>query len=115
VTQWVLIAWAVGSFLLSASLTACCVWLATRPPSSRLERRIKARIDQLELEWSDTFDKLNSIVGRVTKRAGLERKQDADKEPADGQVRPAPGRPAGGARAELFRKWKNAKRSQHAE
>lgn len=112
--QGALIAWAVGSFILTAGMTACCVWLAYRPPSSRLERRVNARVNQLELEWSDTFDKLNSIVGRVTKRQGLERKQDADKEPTNGQVRTSEGRTPGGARAALFKNWKE-KRREHVK
>lgn len=113
--RWVLIGWLLGSFSLTACLTTACVWLAYRPPSSALERRMKARINQLELEWSDTFERLNSLVGRITKRQGLDRKQDADTEPANGQVRATEGRPTGGARAQLFRKWKQTKGSQHAK
>jgi len=114
VEQGALIAWAAGSFLLTGALTAACVWLAYRPPSSRLERRLSHRIGLLEVEWSETFDKFNSLAGRVAKRSGLERKQDADKEPADGQVRndAGPGHPT---RAALYAKWRDSRRQPNAK
>jgi len=114
VEQGVLIAWAVGSFLLTAALTAACVWLAYRPPSSRLERRLSHRIGQLEIEWSETFDKFNSLAGRVAKRSGLERKQDAGAEPANGQVRSAAG-PAAITRSELLKRHRETRRQQNAK
>ena len=114
VEQGVLIAWAVGSFILAAAMLACCAWLAYRPPSSRLERRLTSRIGQLEFEWSETFDKMNSLAGRVAKRSGLERKQDASPEPTNGQVRSAAGaRPA--TRSALLKQWKESRRQQDAK
>lgn len=112
--QGVLIAWAIGTFLLTAALTAACVWLAYRPPSSRLERRLSSRIGQLELEWSETFDKMNSLAGRIAKRSGLERKQDAGTEPTNGQVRATEGaRPL--TRSGLLKQWRESRRQPNAK
>lgn len=112
--QGVLIAWAVGSFLLTAALSSGCVWLAYRPPSSRLERRLTSRIGQLEFEWSETFDKMNSLAGRVAKRSGLERKQDAGTEPANGQIRTDAGaRPV--TRSGLLKQWRESRGQQNVK
>ena len=112
--QGVLIAWAVGSFGLTAGLTACCVWLAYRPPAARLERRLTSRIGQLEFEWSETFDKMNSLAGRVAKRSGLEQKQHAGTPPTNGEVRSTAG-PATGTRSELFKRARESRRQPNAK
>lgn len=56
------------AFLLSSLSN---IYLALRPPSSRLERRLTTRVKQLELDWDMTFDKMEGLAGRLTKRAGL--------------------------------------------
>lgn len=112
--QGVLIAWLVGSFVLTGALTAACVWLAYRPPSSRLERRLTHRIGQLEVEWSETFDKFNSLAGRVSKRSGLDRKQDGGAEPTNGKIR-EDARPGTATRGALYATWRDKRRQQDAK
>lgn len=108
------IAWAVGGIILAGGMLAACAWLAYRPPSSRLDRRLTHRVNQLELEWSETFDKLNSLAGRIAKRGGLERKQNADAQPVNGEIRNASGSPPR-TRSELLKTHRARKEREHAE
>lgn len=54
--------------------TGSCFYLAFRPPEARIERRLTARVKQLELEWDVTFEKIEALAGRLAKRDGLARR-----------------------------------------
>lgn len=58
-------------------LSLFCTWLVFRPPSTSLARRINRKVTALEIEWSETYDKLESLVGRITKRDGIQRKKES--------------------------------------
>lgn len=72
-----------------------CFWLAWRPPERRLERRLNSRVKQLELEWDVTFEKMESLAGRLAKRGALAAK-------ADEKITAIPPRPPITTRAQLL-------------